>query len=374
MKKSYKRMLIFQIFIFLIFILNSFVSNILSGYNFVIFLMISLVLFKFFFGFEKDRNRYIKDVIIEILIYLLTFFMLFYLFGVVSSFAKTGNYYNWYGLKTFIIPITFTIILKEILRYMMLKKCENSKVLITIIFFLFTFLDVTEAIYYNGFNSNFSIFIFVALSLLPAISENLVLNYISMNVGYKPIILYLIVTNLYAYLIPIIPNPNEYITAIIRLLLPVFLWIRIHTFFIREKDEHLDRNYGKSSLSSLIIPLVFTIIIIYFTSGYFHYFALVIASGSMESKISRGDVVIIKKIDKNYEKLRVGQILAYKYNNVVIVHRIVKIVSDNGQYYFYTKGDANSDIDNYEIPEKDVIGITNFKIPYIGLPTVWLNE
>ena len=90
--------------VFLIFILNSFISNILGGYNFTIFLLLSLIFFKILFGFEKDRHRYTKDIIYETLIFLLTFFVLFYLFGVIIGFAKT-NYLNWYSMKTFIFPL-----------------------------------------------------------------------------------------------------------------------------------------------------------------------------------------------------------------------------------------------------------------------------
>ena len=242
MKKSYKKMLIFQAIIFLIFILNSFVSNILSGYNFAIFLGVSLVIFKYFFGFERDKSRYTKEVIIEIAVYLLIFFILFYLFGIIISFAKTSNYYNFYGIKTFILPLTLNILLKEFLRFNMLRKCEDSKELKIIVFLLFTFLDVTEAIYYNSFTTNYGTFLFAALTLLPALCRNLVLNFISIRVGYRPIIIYLLITNLYVYLMPVIPNPNEYITSIIQLILPAALWVRLRTFFKREEDGYIDRN------------------------------------------------------------------------------------------------------------------------------------
>ena len=191
MKKSYKKMLTYQMIVFLIFILNSFISNILGGYNFTIFLLLSLIFFKILFGFEKDRHRYTKDIIYETLIFLLTFFVLFYLFGVIIGFAKT-NYLSWYGIKTFISPLILSIILKEILRYMMLKKCEENKFLSIITLILFIVMDVTEAIYYGNFNSNYNIFTFIALSLLPAISSNIMCNYITKQTGYKPTMLYLL--------------------------------------------------------------------------------------------------------------------------------------------------------------------------------------
>ena len=80
MKRGYKRLLFFEMFLFIILILNSFVWNILSNYMMIIYLIIVILLFKLFFGFEKDRHRYLKDIIMEFVIFLLTFFVLYYLF------------------------------------------------------------------------------------------------------------------------------------------------------------------------------------------------------------------------------------------------------------------------------------------------------
>lgn len=374
MKKSHKKLLIFQGVIFLIFILNSFVSNILKEYNFVILLAVSLLGFKVFFGFERDRHRYTKDVIFDVIIFLLIFFSLFYLFGLVIGFAKTANYYNWYGVKEFILPLILSVVLKEILRYMMLRKSEGCSLLYITTYILFVFLDVTDALYYNNFESGYKTFIFIALTLLPALSSNLVCNYISIKSGYKPLLVYLLATRLYVYLIPIIPNPNEYITSIIHFLLPIFLGYRIYSFYQNEKDDYTDRDYNKKNIGALVLPTLLTVIMVYFTSGYFSYYAVAIASGSMEPKISKGDVVIIKKIESDYDSLENGQIIAYRYNGVIVVHRIINIVNEEGKYYFYTQGDANANPDNYAITEDMVLGTINFWIPFVGLPTVWLNE
>lgn len=374
MKKSHIKMLIFQFVIFLILILNSFVSNILRDYNFVICLLLALVSFKFIFGFERDRNRYTKDVIFEIIIFLMIFFILFYLFGIVIDFARTGNYLNWYGLKEFIIPIILFVILKEILRYMMLKKCEGNIWLLITTFILFIFIDVSDAIFYNDFSTGYKSFMFVALTLLPAIGNGILATYMSRNVGFKPIIFYLLVMELYMYIIPIIPDPNEYLTALIHFLLPIILVFRIRRFFERDKDEEIDRNYKKKSVSALVLPIITTIVLVYFTSGYFKYIAVAIASGSMENTISKGDVVIVEKIEDNYDKLKIKDVIAFQYHGVVIVHRIIDIVEQGGDYYFYTKGDANVKPDNYAITEDMLVGVIRAVIPYVGLPTIWLNE
>lgn len=373
MKKSHKKMLIFQIIIFLIFILNSFVSNILGENNFIIFLLLALIIFKFVFGFERDRNRYTKDVMFEIVIFLFIFFLLFYISGIVIGFAKT-NYLSWYGISTFVIPLVITIILREILRYMMLKKCEGCKFLFVTAFIMFLFVDISEAIYYAEFDTNYNTFIFVALSFLPALSSNIFCTYLTRKAGYKPVILYLLITRLYAYLIPIIPDPNEYITSIITFILPLVLLYKLHIFLQKDIDEEIDRDYKKRNVMSLILPTIVAVIMVYFTSGYFKYYALAVASGSMEPVIMKGDIVIVKKLEGNYEDLEKGQVLVFQYNGVVVVHRIIKIVKEGGEYYFYTKGDNNGAPDNYAVTEDMIIGTTNFTIPYAGYPTVWLNE
>ena len=374
MKKGYKRLLIFEIFVFLVLILNSFAENILSGYKMIIFLLILLGIFIIFFGFERDKHRYIKDIILETIIYLFIFFIIFYLLGIFISFARVEGYYTWYGLRVFVIQIILTIILREILRYMVMCKSEGSKLLLILTCLLFIFIDISTTIYYTNFSTKYSSFLFIALTLLPSISNNIVFSVITLKVGYKPIILYSLVIGLYRYLFPIIPNPDEYLTSIIMFLVPVFYGYRIYRFYDKVKDKQLERDYNKKRYGYLLIPSFMIIILVYFTSGYFHYHAIAVASGSMTPSILKGDIVVIEKIDGDFSKLKKGQVIAYKYDNIVIVHRLINIIEEKGTYYFYSKGDANDEEDNWVINEDMIIGVVNVKIPYLGLPTVWLNE
>lgn len=374
MKRGYKKLLIFQLIMFFILILNSFIHNILGNYSTIVFLILTIIIFKLFFGIEKDRHRFTKDIIFDVIIFLLIFFLIYYLSGLIIGFARTDNYYTLNGIKTFIIPIIITIILKEFLRYQVIMKSEGNKILMILSCILFIFLDVTNPIFYNGFSSKYDTFIFFALTLLPAISTNIVCSYLTFKVGYKPNILYLLVMNLYQYLLPLVPNPNEYIASIVRFLLPILLGYKLSGFFNLTADQEIDRNYNKTSAWSLIVPTILVAVLVYFTSGYFHYYAVAIASGSMEKAISKGDIVVIEKIDKQYDKLEKGQVIAYTYHGVLVVHRIVNIIEDKGEYYVYTKGDANAKEDNYVVEQDTIMGTVEFVIPYLGLPTVWLNE
>ena len=374
MKKGYKRLLIFEIILFAILLLNSFCVNFLSGFKISIFLLIVLVAFKCLFGFEKDRQRHTKDVILDTVIFLIVFLLLYYLLGILIGFYKADNYYTLYGLKTFILPIVCYIVLREYFRYMVMRKREGSILLTITTIILFIFLDITTSIYYGKFETNYDTFVFTALTILPAISTNLIFSYITTKVGYKPLILFSLVISLYPYLLPIVPNPSQYLVSLIDLLLPIALGYMIFSFFKkREQEKPMSNVHDRKKQFVALVPLIILVTtLVYFTSGYFRLWTIVIASGSMQPQIYKGDAVIIDtKFD--YKKLKKGQIIAYEHGGVIIVHRIVnKAVVDNS-YYYVTKGDANQEEDNLIITKDKIVGVVNHKIPYVGLPKVWLN-
>ena len=373
-KKGYKKLIVFESILFLILIINSFVWNILSSYIMIAFLVGVSIVFHKMFVFEKNRQRYIKDVIMDTVIFLLIFFILFYIFGIFIGFARTENYYTFLGFKNFVIPAILFIVIKEILRNGMIRKASGNKLAIVLTVILFILFDVTNAIYVNKLSSAYGVFIFLALDLLPAITSNVMCSYVSYKASYKPVVLYLLIMRLYAYLLPIIPNLNEYLVSIITFITPVVYMYQRYKYFASYEYKDVDRDYNKGNYVLLAITSCLTIVLVYLTSGYFKYYAVAIASGSMEPNIRKGDVVIVEKIGNKFDRLDEGMVIAFKYNNVIVVHRLIDIVHDNNEYYFYTKGDNNAKPDGYVVEENMVIGIVNIKIPFVGLPTVWLNE
>ena len=238
---------------------------------------------------------------------------------------------------------------------------------------LFIFIDIFRDIYYHNFDNGYDIFMFIALILFPSISNNIACTYICNKVGYKPNILWLLITDLYLYLLPIIPNPNDYLLSIIRVVFPLVIMYKIYLFYVKVDDKHIDREYKKDNIFPLLGSSLLVIVIVYLSSGYFRYSLLAIASGSMSPVIDKGDVVLIEKINNYNKDLKIGNIIAYKYSGVVVVHRIVNIIDDDGKKYIYTKGDANNGEDSWVVSEDMIVGKVNFNIPYVGLPTIWLN-
>jgi signal peptidase len=99
-------------------------------------------------------------------------------------------------------------------------------------------------------------------------------------------------------------------------------------------------------------------------------------SSSMEPTVSPGDLALVTGV--NPKTLSVGDIIVYdelvqnlsdpvpsKISSPTM-HRIDKIVFENNQRYFITKGDNNPTEDDWFVPKEGVQGKVVFVIPYLG--------
>ncbi len=105
--------------------------------------------------------------------------------------------------------------------------------------------------------------------------------------------------------------------------------------------------------------------------SFFGWKPFIVLSGSMETEIFPGDLVIVKEVDtKNLKK---DDIIAFKEDDIVITHRIVEILEDNGQKKYITKGDNNNTKDRGFVLEKQVEGVYQFKITGLGNLAVFIQ-
>ena len=96
----------------------------------------------------------------------------------------------------------------------------------------------------------------------------------------------------------------------------------------------------------------------------------------MQGIINYGDAIVYRqfKKDLDYSKLKTNDIIVFKVGNDLIVHRIISIVIDDKDIYVKTKGDRNEKADPYVLHKSDILGKYNFKIKYLGIPTILFNN
>jgi signal peptidase I len=169
----------------------------------------------------------------------------------------------------------------------------------------------------------------------------------------------------------------------------------------KKKKEKSKEQQKKEMVIGIILILIATF-------GVYGFFAIlrfsmntetplvVVTSGSMETYISRGDLLVIKDVPAADIKNgtiagKEGDVILYDSHGVwsspisePIVHRVVGKYIDNktGKYMFITKGDANADTDppdwagiiEIHVPEDKILGVVVGIIPAVGHVKIFLED
>jgi len=124
----------------------------------------------------------------------------------------------------------------------------------------------------------------------------------------------------------------------------------------------------------IIVMLIFILVVVVIGKLQLNYYnpypsfmgfrSLTVLTGSMSPKIKPGDIVIIKEVNSN--NIEVGDVVTYKTDNLLITHRVNKIITNDNELQFITKGDANNTVDTDAIRANQIMGKKIFSVPYAG--------
>lgn len=96
----------------------------------------------------------------------------------------------------------------------------------------------------------------------------------------------------------------------------------------------------------------------------------VVMSGSMAPALEPGDIVLSEPVEAS--SLAAGQVALFEATDGrVLVHRVRTVAPDGS---LTTRGDANPDDDVAPVRATQVMGLARLRVPWIGLPAVWLDE
>lgn len=326
-------------------------------------IMYSFMLYKSF-GLFKYRSTYKYKktffvVIYEIIIYLILLFGLGLIFGYSSNSLS-------YRLDLFIVNTLFpliNIITIELIRYIFIHSVKENNYIKIIINILLITYELLTSINLFSFNSYEGVFLFLSVSFTPVVIKNILLTLLCEKGSYKLSITYRVLLELLFILLPIQTSLNEYLSCVISILLPLVVYGSVNKIYENTKEKS-DTKLIDNMLSSLIIVIVMLL------SGIFNTSIISVASDSMNPIIKRGDAVIVHKY-KDSREVKKGDIIAFSNKlGINVVHRINTI---NDEKYI-TKGDANNTIDDEVLNYSSIRGKVILRLPYIGYPSIWLNE
>ncbi len=378
MKRELNNYILFIVVFIYILFYKFFIFKYIPAYSEIVtagFLIILLSSLFLIYGYRKDKRTKLKDDILKnTLFFVIITFAIMYLLGFFTGFLK-----NAYSLKlnkifeNILSPIII-IVAVEFARYIFISSNKDKKNHIAFFTIMLILLELVITIG-TPLNYNFkNVFEIISSTALPIIVKNISLSYLTYQSGLKSSLIYRLVMDIYKYILPIFPDLGDYFNSMILITLPIMIYISASSIVEQYNKEPIEHDFQEKTFKLYDIPVtIMLLVIIILISGAFKYQMLGVGSSSMKPQISKGDAVIIQKITKD-EEIKKGDIIAYKRDNEIIIHRLVKIKTKNNEKIYITKGDANNSEDNVEIKIKNIKGKVIVKIPYVAYPSVFMSE
>ena len=378
MKKNEVRACLLELLLVIILFFALFAPNIFTKAVVAIVMLVYMFVIKLLLKRKRIDSIYKKQVTIFMLIFALIYIGVFYLLGLYFCFEVAKISLSIWSIVNIIIPLMIIIISTEFIRKTFLQQkvllhlrrhvIDLSEILtfiITVLVDLIIYVGMYDITKLDDF------LIVLGFILFASISCNLLYNYISVRYDAKAVITYRLITTLFIYIIPVMPSVYIFFRTFLRMIYPYLIYIVLEKVYLKS-DYTISYNKKRTNFVGNTILFFIMIMFVMLISCEFYYGILVIGTGSMTGTINKGDAIIFEKY--NHQQLNEGQVIVFDYNGVKTIHRIYEIKRVNNEYRYYTKGDANSKIDDGYITDSKVIGLVDLRIKYIGYPKLWMRE
>ncbi|MCI9110380.1 MAG: signal peptidase I [Bacilli bacterium] len=319
----------------------------------------------------KDENNKTQSLVIIMIIYIILYFLL----GLVFGFQKTPYSKDILSILSNLWSFGGIIFFQEFIRASMVKIEKRKALNFVIIVILFTLANLSFGNLSDHFVNIKESFIYTVTTLIPLVVTNGVLTYLAYIGGAKLPIIYRLFVVLPEFIVPILPNLDWFVTAVIGITLPLAVFVYLNYIHVKKIERYSRRERKKYSPVVYIPVFAFIAIVAAFVIGLFKYQPVAVLSGSMSPTFDRGDAVVIRKLtDAEKNELKKDDVIQFTSGSKFVVHRIVDI--DNDQYgnrIFVTKGDHNNGVDVDKVGYDQIVGKVSFVVKYIGYPSVWLS-
>lgn len=285
-----------------------------------------------------------------------------------------GYYKNPYFANTDMIlkralPYAVIIISVEVIRAVFLA--QKSKLAAVACFAIGILSESLMLSNVHGITSFNKFMDLVGMTLFPALTANILYNYVGKNFGAAPNVAFRLITTLYIFAVPTTTAMPDALSSCLKIVLPLLMLVFLSSMYEKKRRYALEKG-SKLGWVATALAVAIAVGIAMLISCQFRYGALVIATESMTGEINKGDMILYERYEG--QRIEEGQVIVFLQNDNKIVHRVIEVERLADETRYYTKGDANDSPDAGYRTDEDIFGLTDTKIPYVGQPTLWLRE
>lgn len=240
-------------------------TNIINPLFYILLFIISILLS------DTDNKQRIKGktnkyqtVFIVTISYLIIYILSGLFLGYVKSIYSHTILSTIKNIWIYIIPVIFI----ELIRNNLVRNSGNNKFSIIVVAIIFTIIEINL---FNIMNITDKKEIFKSIFevIIPTITKNLCLTYISKTSGYITNLIYLIPQKLTTIILPIFPDLDWYFTGLFGILVPIFAFIPIKYIDDKIETTNTRKRTKKEKPIKFIIITIPLIIFALFVAGFF---------------------------------------------------------------------------------------------------------
>ena len=213
---------------------------------------------------------------------------------------------------------------------------------------------------------------FFAVNFAPGYCRNMLATYLAYTGGAFASVIYMGIITTFEWLSPVLPDLKWITKGVIGIAAPMVQLFTVSGLYTNSIKPVRKYKVKRESIFGWILTCLASVSVLWFVFGVFPVYPSVIVSGSMEPEIRPGDVILVKRIKDaaGMDKLKVGDIIQFKRDDILICHRIIHIMEEKGVKYYTTKGDNNTSADGRILKTEDIKGIVAGIVPKIGVPAL----
>lgn len=317
----------------------------------------------------KFSEFYLLFMLVCAVLYLISYFLI----GTIDGFGLNIYDTSFAGIVKNLLIFGSTVALKEWVRNYLINSVQKRfAVFIGIaIVFIFSFSEVNLDTF-QKLKTIEDWFSYISKNILPVVFFHVFMTVASYIMGFYGTLIYATLTKFPIWMVRILPNFRWITLLLVGALLPLLFTIVLRSISHKKAVRGKRQEMKQASPYSWIATAIVAVVTVWFALGIFPIFPTAIVSNSMKPQISRGDIVLIQKVDPNTLKER--DVILYALDDIQVFHRIIHVQYKQGVKQFIVKGDNNQFEDPKAVLAEQIIGKHIATIPYLGWPGVLLKQ
>ncbi len=346
-------------------------------YQSIITLLFWLLISIYAFLSEKpgrhSKLKYTEFYLLVMLVCAVLYLVSYFLIGTIDGFGLNIYDTSFLGILKNLLVLGSAVILKEWVRNFLINSVQKRFVVATgiMIVLIFSFTEVNLDTF-SKLKTLEECFSYISKNILPVVFFNVFMTFAAYILGFFGTAIYAALTKFPIWVVRILPNFRWITLLLVGALLPLMFTIVLRSISQRKSIRGKRQEMKQASPYSWIATAVISVVTVWFALGIFPIFPTAIVSNSMKPDISRGDIVLIQKVDPN--TLKEQDVILYSLDHIQVFHRIIKIQYVQGVKQYTVKGDNNQYPDPKPVLAEQIVGKHIATIPYIGWPGVLLQQ